>query len=93
MGYTGLHYAVLHQNALITHLLLKRGVKRDVSSISGDTLLHLAARNQDIGLVQLLASSGDSLLAVNARGDATIHETIRAGARQVVEEMLARGSR
>jgi len=91
IGFTGLHYAVLHQNTLVARLLHKRGAMPDASFISGDTPLQLATRKQDLDLVQLLASNGGPLLVVNARGNALVYEASRAGVREVVRELLARG--
>ncbi|KAJ3681294.1 hypothetical protein LUZ60_015783 [Juncus effusus] len=66
--------------------------EREREDFEGFTLLHLACRNADLGMVELLLQYGASVNAVDARARTPLHHCILKGRHLFAKLLLSRGA-
>ncbi len=92
-GRTVLHAAtVLHDEQLVAHYLVARGVNANVADRAGDTPLHEAARQNRLDLVKLLLARANPN-ARNHKGQTPLHEAFAAAAWDIAYVLLDKGAR
>lgn len=90
-----LFVAVKYGNQRIIQALVNKGA--DITeeaqlSANGSTLLHFAAQNGDLSLVQKLLENGAQIDAVDAQHNTPLNLSVSAGHHAVVEYLLAQGA-
>lgn len=76
---TPLHYAVKFSLDQVVKTLIENKVLLDrVDTLTGETALHLAVRNQNYDLVNKLLDSGASLIYMDNHGDTPLHVSVKA---------------
>lgn len=66
------------------------GAGNEVESYEGFSLLHLACREADLGMVELLLQYGANVNSIDARGRAPLHHCILKGRALYAKLLLAR---
>ncbi len=91
-GMTALHWAVYHDDADTTELLVSAGADVDAANRYGVPPLSLAATNGNAGLVTLLLDAGADAGAALRGGETVLMTAARTGNLAAVGALLARGA-
>ncbi|VDM40376.1 unnamed protein product [Toxocara canis] len=90
-GRTALHYAVQHNNAELTSLLLANGANVDAVDYAGSSAAHFACKHGIIDAVNLLAYYKADLCAVDKSGKTPFDLACEHGRAKMVDRMLESG--
>ncbi len=92
-GMTALQWAVAQNYAaLVEDLLAEYKPDLTIQDNEGNTLLHLAARNGNDLVLQVLLAHGAHIDGQNTNGDTPLYLAIRAGRTAIVRQLLQAGA-
>ncbi|CAB3379555.1 Hypothetical predicted protein [Cloeon dipterum] len=95
-GHTALRYALLRnslgEDGLASRLLTKKANPNPMYPASGDTLLHLLAREKKADAAVFLCDKGGDVLRTNKRGETALHVACENGLAELVMKLLHAGA-
>ena len=95
-GRTPLHTACHHGQTEIVKIYIQNLRAADtnlleITDVNGNTPLHLACVGGSIAVVQLLVDHGASIVAVNSRGETSVHTAAQHKSVEIMELLLNKG--
>ncbi|CAM9206215.1 unnamed protein product [Ectocarpus sp. 12 AP-2014] len=90
--FSPLYLATVMGHLHVLKVFLQHGADVNRFRTAGATLLHTAANEKDVGVVEALIAAGADLEAEDTDGGTPLHQALRSGSSEVVQALLKHGA-